>query len=106
MHLQQAKRHPDAHRLELKHFLNRPSEHLQKYPVLLEAVCNETDKGNPDADFLTEAIEAIKKLQSVAQLWTWQSAMGKGNMGKLEWHNLVSEEFRKSLPKKEAKRQS
>lgn len=53
-----------------------------------------------------EAIEAIKKLQSVAQLWTWQSAMGKGATGKLEWHNLVKEEFRKSLPKKEAKRQS
>ncbi|KAH9839689.1 Dbl-like domain-containing protein [Rhodofomes roseus] len=104
--LEQAARHPDAHRLDLKHFLNRPSEHLQKYPVLLEAICNETTVGNPDEDFLKEAIEAIRKLQTVAQLWTWQSAMGKGATGKLEWHNLVSEEFRKSLPKKEAKRQS
>lgn len=62
--------------------------------------------GNPDAEFLKEAIEAIKKLQTVAQLWTWQSAMGKGPSGKLEWHNLVSEEVRLALPKKEAKRQS
>ncbi|EMD39100.1 hypothetical protein CERSUDRAFT_47353 [Gelatoporia subvermispora B] len=104
--LDQCARHPDAHRLDLKHFLSRPSEHLQKYPVLLEAICNETTEGNPDADFLGEAIEAIKKLQTVAQLWTFQSSMGKGPAGKLEWHQLVSEEVRKSLPKKEAKRQS
>ncbi|KAI0924365.1 hypothetical protein AcW2_005263 [Taiwanofungus camphoratus] len=104
--LEQCARHPDAHRLDLKHFLNRPSERLQKYPVLLEAICNETTDGNPDADFLKEAIEAIKKLQTVSQLWTWQSAMGKGPTGKLEWHNLVSEEIRTSLPKKETKRQS
>ncbi|PCH44559.1 Dbl homology domain-containing protein [Wolfiporia cocos MD-104 SS10] len=104
--LEQCARHPDARRLDLKHFLNRPSEHLQKYPVLLEAVCNETEEGKPDAEFLKEAIEAIKKMQTVAQLWTWQSAMGKGPTGKYEWFNLVSEEYRKSLPKNEAKRQS
>ncbi|CAL1714491.1 unnamed protein product [Somion occarium] len=104
--LDQCARHPDAHRLDLKHFLNRPSEHLQKYPVTLEAICNETTDGNPDAEFLKEAIEAIKKLQTIAQLWTFQSSMGKGPAGKLEWHNLVSEEIRKALPKKEAKRQN
>ncbi|KAI0794364.1 Dbl domain-containing protein [Fomes fomentarius] len=104
--VEQCSRHPDAHRLDLKHFLSRPSEHLQKYPVLLEAICNETTEGNPDGEFLQEAIEAIKKLQTVAQLWTWQSAMGKGPTGKLEWHNLVSEEVRKSLSKTEVKRQN
>ena len=102
---QQCARHPDAHRLELKHFLNRPSEHLQKYPVTLEAICNETADGNPDAEFLKVAIEAIKKLQAIAQLWTFQASMGKGPAGKLEWHNLVAEDVRKNLPKKEAKRQ-
>ncbi|KAI0367587.1 Dbl-like domain-containing protein [Pilatotrama ljubarskyi] len=104
--VEQCSRHPDAHRLDLKHFLTRPSEHLQKYPVLLEAICNETTEGNPDIDFLKEAISAIKKLQSVAQLWTWQSAMGKGPSGKLEWHNLVSDEVRASLSKQEVKRQN
>ena len=102
---QQCSRHPDAHRLDLKHFLSRPSEHLQKYPVLLEAICNETTEGNPDIDFLKEAINAIKKLQTVAQLWTWQSAMNRGPSGKLEWHNLASEEVVKSLDKQEVKRQ-
>ncbi|RDX54148.1 Dbl-like domain-containing protein [Lentinus brumalis] len=104
--VEQCSRHPDAHRLDLKHFLTRPSEHLQKYPVLLEAICNETTDGNPDIEFLKEAITAIKKLQTVAQLWTWQSAMGKGPTGKLEWHNLVPEETRQSLSKHEVKRQN
>ncbi|KAK0436935.1 CNH domain-containing protein [Armillaria borealis] len=96
----------DNLRLDLKHFLNRPSEHLQKYPVFLEAIYHETAVGNPDADYLMEAIEAIKSLQTVAQLRTFQSAMGKGTPGKWEWHDLVSTEIRKSLPKEEAKRQS
>ena len=73
--------------------------------MLLEAICNETTDGNPDIEFLQEAITAIKKLQTVAQLWTWQSAMGKGPTGKLEWHNLVPEDVRATLSKHEVKRQ-
>jgi len=56
--------------------LNRPSEHLLQYPVLLEAVKNETAEENPDSEFLLEAIEAIRNLQTVAQLRTFQAAMG------------------------------
>ncbi|TFK71669.1 hypothetical protein BDN72DRAFT_957951 [Pluteus cervinus] len=102
----QSARQGDAVRLDLKHFLNRPSEHLQKYPVLLEAVMNETDEGNPDSGFLKEAVEAMKNLQSSAQLRTFQIAMGKGPTGKWEWYDLVDPEFAKTLSKKEAKRQS
>jgi hypothetical protein len=79
---------------------------LQKYPVLLEAIWRETAVGNPDADYLMEAIEAIKNLQTVAQLRTFQSAMGKGLTGKWEWADLVPTEIRKSLTKEENKRQS
>ncbi|KAJ6477474.1 CNH domain-containing protein [Mycena vulgaris] len=93
-------------RMDLKHFLNRPSEHLQKYPVLLEAIYHETAVGNPDADYLLEAIGAIKNLQSVAQLRTFQTAMGKGNPGKWEWHDLVSAQIRQEMRKEETKRQS
>ncbi|KAJ7623723.1 signal transducer [Roridomyces roridus] len=93
-------------RLDLKHFLNRPSEHLQKYPVLLEAIYHETVVGNPDADYLLEAIGSIKNLQSVAQLRTFQTAMGKGTPGKWEWHDLVSMEIRQEMRKEETKRQS
>ncbi|KAJ7623683.1 signal transducer [Roridomyces roridus] len=96
----------DTMRLDLKHFLNRPAEHLQKYPVLLDAIFHETAEGNPDADYLVEAIGAIKNLQSVAQLRTFQTAMGKGAPGKWEWHDLVAPEVRTALPKEEQKRQS
>ncbi len=92
--------------MDLKHFLNRPADHLQKYSVLLEAILEKTEEENPDAGFLKEAIETIKSLQSFAQLRTFQTAMGKGAPGKWEWHDLVSHEFLKSLPKKEAKRQA
>ena len=66
----------------------------------------ETTDGNPDAYYLAEAIEAIKNLQNVSQLRTFQTAMGKGPTGKWEWHDLVSIDLRQGLPKEEAKRQS
>jgi hypothetical protein len=92
--------------LDLKYFLNRPSEHLQKYPVLFEAIQKETVEGNPDADFLAEAVEAMKNLQGISQLRTFQSAMGKGPTGKFEWYNLVPEDVRATIPKQVAKRQA
>ncbi|KAF8638446.1 hypothetical protein AX17_002203 [Amanita inopinata Kibby_2008] len=104
--VRQSTRSGEAIRLDLKHLLNRPSEHLQKYPVFLAAVLHETEKDNPDADFLQEAIEAIKGLQSVSQLRTFQSAMSKGTPGKWEWHDLVSPEVRKGFSKQDAKRQA
>ncbi|KAG2345927.1 Dbl homology domain-containing protein [Suillus weaverae] len=96
----------EARRLDLKHFLSRPSEHLQKYPIALEAIMKETTEGNPDAYYLAEAIEAIRNLQNVAQLRTFQTAMGKGPTGKWEWHDIVAKDVRESLSKAEAKRQS
>ncbi|KAL1658879.1 CNH domain-containing protein [Schizophyllum commune] len=96
----------DGPRLDLKHLLNRPVEHLQKYPVLLEAICRETADGNPDGEFLMESVKAIRKLQAVAQLRSFQLAMGRGVTGKWEWHDLVTTEYRKSLTKDEAKRQA
>ncbi|KAF8621825.1 hypothetical protein AX15_007493 [Amanita polypyramis BW_CC] len=92
--------------LDLKHYLNRPSEHLQKYPVLLEAIVNETHRTNPDGEFLQEAIDAIKSLQQVAQIRTFQSAMCKGFTAKWEWNDLVSREMIKGMSKEEIKRQS
>lgn len=93
-------------RMDLRKYLNRPSEHLQKYPVLLEAVYHETPKENPDGDFLLESITAIKNLQTVAQLRTFQSAMGKGPTGKWEWHDLLAPSMRKKFSKEESQRQS
>ncbi|KAF8626558.1 hypothetical protein AX15_004807 [Amanita polypyramis BW_CC] len=102
----QSARQGESIRLDLKHFLSRPSEHLHKYPVLLEAILNETERDNPDADFLREAIEAFRNLQRIMQLRTFQTAMGKGTPGKWEWHDLVPPELRQAFSKQEAKRQS
>ncbi|KAL4062545.1 CNH domain-containing protein [Scleroderma citrinum] len=79
---------------------------LEKYPLALEAIMKATTDGNPDAYYLAEAIQAIKSLQGVGQLRTFQSAMGKGSTNKWEWHDLVSKDVRESLSKAEAKRQS
>ena len=92
--------------MDLKHFLTRPSEHLQKYPVLLEAIYKETSEGNPDAEFLLAATQAIRNLQTVSQLRTFQAAMCKGPTNKYEWYDLVPEEIRSTISKQEAKRQS
>jgi RHO1 GDP-GTP exchange protein 1/2 len=81
-------------------------EHLQKYPVMLEAIMRETVEGNPDRDYLNEAIHALRNLQTSSQLLTFQSSMGKGAAGKLQWYDLVAEDIRSSIPKAEAKRQS
>jgi hypothetical protein len=99
-------RQGESIRPDLKHLLNRPSDHLQKYPILLDAILEKTEEENPDAEYLKEAMQTIKSLHSFAQLRTFQTAMGKGAPGKWEWHDLVSGEFMKTLPKKEVKRQA
>ncbi|KAH0583069.1 hypothetical protein H2248_010954 [Termitomyces sp. 'cryptogamus'] len=93
-------------RLDLRHFLNRPAEHLQKYPVLLQAICKTTERSNPDLEFLVEAVAVIKNLQGAAQLWTFQSSMGRGVTGKWGWHDLVASDVRPRFSPDEVKRQS
>ena len=61
---------------------------------------------NPDGDYLREAIDVIRDLQNVAQLQTFQSAMGKGSTSKWEWHNLVSQDKKQGFTKEEINRQS
>lgn len=99
-------RHPSTRRLDLRHLISRPSEHLQRYPVLLEAIFKDTAEGNPDAEFLQEAIHSIRKLSEVAHLRTFQTAMLRGPTSKLEWHDLVSSEIRETMTKQEVTRQS
>ncbi|QRV73994.1 Rho1 guanine nucleotide exchange factor 1 [Ceratobasidium sp. AG-Ba] len=104
--LEHCSRDPRARRLDLKYFMHRPQEHLTKYSTILETILNDTEKDNADAEYLSEAMQSIRNLHSVAQLRTFQSAMCRGNSAKLEWHNLVSAEFRDGMSKQEVKRQS
>lgn len=72
----------------------------------MEAIFKDTAEGNPDADFLQEAIHSIRKLSEVAHLRTFQTAMLRGPTSKLEWHDLVSSEIRETMTKQEVTRQS
>ena len=87
--------------MELKVFLNRPSEHLQRYENVLEAIAKEAAEGNPDVDYLNEVVQTFRSLQAACVLETFQHAMCRG----LEWHNLMSEEIRAGISKSEQKRQ-
>jgi hypothetical protein len=86
--------------------LNRPLEHLQKYPVRLGAILRDTVDGHPDHDFLSEATAVFRNLMMSAQLRVFQSAMGNGTAGKLQWFNLVPDDLRKTIAKAEVNRQS
>ncbi|KAJ3818971.1 CNH domain-containing protein [Lentinula raphanica] len=93
-------------RYDLKHYLTRPIDHLQKYTIFLTAILSETSPDNTDGEFLTEALDALAQLHTAAQVRTFQEAMGRGTPGKWEWHDLVERERRERLSRRECKRQS
>ena len=59
---QQATRHPDARRLDIKAFVNRPIPRLLRYELLLKAVLDETPPGHDDHDSIPQVLEIIKDL--------------------------------------------
>lgn len=75
----------ESRRLDLKHLLFRPPEHLQEYPLALEAIMKEITAGNLDEYYLTEVIQTVKDPYNIAQLRTFHTAMGKGPTSKWEW---------------------
>ena len=72
---------------------------------MIESILKETAEGDPDINSLKEAIKSIKKVQTLAHLCLFQTEMCQGPSRKLDWHNLVEEEVRMAMPRKEAKRQ-
>jgi RHO1 GDP-GTP exchange protein 1/2 len=92
--------------LTLKHFLTRPSEHMGKYPVLLQALEKETveDSFEPDRakerDNLQKAIVTANRLSTLAQLRTWQKDMMRNEPYKSwQWPNVAGEEERNKVDK-------
>ncbi|KAG6873148.1 hypothetical protein C0995_002300 [Termitomyces sp. Mi166 len=102
----QSSRSGDVPRLDLKRFLIRPVEYLQKLPGSLEAILTLTDPHSTDYEALKATIQTVKSLQSTAQLITFQCSMMRGIPGKWEWHDLVSSEVRATITAGEAKRQA
>ena len=92
-------------RRDIKYLISRPSTQLQRYPAVIDAILNVTDEDDPDRDFLSEALASIQNLSTVSQLKHFHSSKGRGPAGKLEWHDLVTEDVRNTMHKKEQKRQ-
>lgn len=74
--------------------------------MLLEAIYQMTDRNNPDGDFLTEAIKALGKLDTLGRVCTFQETVTRGSAKKSEWSDLVTPAERQYFTNEEAKRQS
>ena len=59
---QQVTRHPDAHRLDMKSFINRPIPRLLRYELLLKGILDETPKGRDDREAIPHVLDVIKAL--------------------------------------------
>jgi len=92
-------------RREIKYLIARPSTQLQRYPAVLEAILNATEPNDPDRDFLVEALSSIQNLSAISQLKLFHASKGRGPVGKMQWFDLVPEEQRNLIDKKEQKRQ-
>ena len=55
-------RHPDAHRLDMKNFINRPIPRLLRYELLLNGILRETPPYDEDRRNIPDVIDLIKDL--------------------------------------------
>lgn len=55
-------RHPDAHRLDMKNFINRPIPRLLRYELLLKGILEETPPDHIDRSSIPQLLEIIKAL--------------------------------------------
>lgn len=55
-------RHPDAHRLDMKNFINRPIPRLLRYELLLNEIWRETPSYDKDRRDIPDVIDVIKAL--------------------------------------------
>jgi hypothetical protein len=72
---------------------------------VIDAILQCTGPDEVDREFLGEALSSIQSLSTISQLKLFQASRGRGPAGKLQWYDLVSEEQRLSMDKKEQKRQ-
>jgi hypothetical protein len=59
---QQAVRHPEANRQDMKAFVNRPIPRLLRYQLLMESVLKETPAEHEDRQTIPQLLEVIKAL--------------------------------------------
>jgi hypothetical protein len=64
---QQCVRHPDAHRLDMKTFINRPIPRLLRYELLLRGILEETASHHEDHETIPQVIDVIKAIGKEAE---------------------------------------
>jgi hypothetical protein len=92
-------------RRDVRYLIARPKAQLQRYPPVIDAILQCTDPFEVDREFLSEALSSIQSLSTISQLKLFQASRGRGPAGKLQWHDLVPEDQRAAMDKKEQKRQ-
>jgi len=79
-------RHPDAHRLDMKSFINRPIPRLLRYELLLKEIQAETPSYHEDRTAINPVIDLIKALgketepgvlssKQKVELWKYNSSL-------------------------------
>jgi RHO1 GDP-GTP exchange protein 1/2 len=64
---QNCTRHPDANRLDMKNFVNRPIPRLARYELLLKGIMEASKEGHEDHGSIPQVIEVIKALLKETQ---------------------------------------
>ena len=59
---QQCIKHADAHRLDMRNFINRPIPRLLRYELLLKGIMDESPPGHDDLETIPNVIDVIKAL--------------------------------------------
>ncbi|KAJ1970750.1 RHO1 GDP-GTP exchange protein 2, partial [Dimargaris verticillata] len=72
--LDEQERHPEARKLSVHSFLNRPTTRLGRYPLLLRGIRDATAEGHPDRENLDKAMDAIKTLLSQINVETGKAS--------------------------------
>ncbi|KAG0272112.1 hypothetical protein BGZ95_012155 [Linnemannia exigua] len=60
--LDDCSRHPEARRLNLRHFLSQPYQRLPRYPLLLSQVLSKTEDGVLDKEISQEALDVSTEI--------------------------------------------
>ncbi|KAF9576365.1 RHO1 GDP-GTP exchange protein 2, partial [Lunasporangiospora selenospora] len=60
--LKECTRHPEARRLNLRHFIGQPYQRIPRYPLLLREVVKRTDESVPDRAAVEEVIRVCSEL--------------------------------------------
>jgi RHO1 GDP-GTP exchange protein 1/2 len=94
-------RHKDAHRLDMKNFINRPIPRLLRYELLLKGILDETPEDHDDRAEIPHVVDIIKSIgkdsepgvaatKLKVQLWMYNSHLVSQKGESMVRPNVVS----------------